>query len=154
MSMEIIPAATNNNIQAVISKSMVPDLGWLDRDQMKFKDQQREIQLFFKSNRVLKTNNRITVILAHLRGDVIDIYTQNKLDELDKELEIQDWDKFVKEIKTMFSNKTKAADAEQRIESFKQEKKNTADFIIEFKALVMKADTNKLYAIFLLKKNI
>jgi len=28
------------------------------------------------------------------------------------------------------------------------------DFIIEFEALAMKADTNKLHAIFLLKKNI
>ena len=37
---------------------------------------------------------------------------------------------------------------------FKQEKRNTADFIIEFEALATKADTDKLYAIFLLKKNI
>ena len=29
-----------------------------------------------------------------------------------------------------------------------------ADFMIEFNALAMKADTNELYAIFLLKKNI
>ena len=29
-----------------------------------------------------------------------------------------------------------------------------ADFIIEFEALAMKADTNELHAIFLLKKNI
>ena len=29
-----------------------------------------------------------------------------------------------------------------------------ADFMIEFKVLAMKADTNKLYTIFLLKKNI
>ena len=48
----------------------------------------------------------------------------------------------------------KAADAEWRIEFFKQGKQNTADFIIEFKALAMKTDTNKLHGIFLLKKNI
>ena len=35
---------------------------------------------------------------------------------------------------------------------FKQGKQNTADFIIEFEALAMKANTDKLYAIFLLKK--
>ena len=52
----------------------------------------------------------------------------------------------------MFSNKTKVADAEWKIETFKQEKKNTADFMIEFDALAMKVDTNELYAIFLLKK--
>jgi len=53
-----------------------------------------------------------------------------------------------------FSDKTKVADAEWRIETFKQEKKNMADFIIEFKALAMKVDTDKLHAIFLLKKNV
>ena len=36
---------------------------------------------------------------------------------------------------------------------FKQGKKNTADFIIKFKALAMKEDTDELHAIFLLKKN-
>jgi len=59
----------------------------------------------------------------------------------------------VKEIKTMFSNKTKAADAEWKIEMFKQGKENTADFIIKFEVLAIKADKNELYAIFLLKKN-
>ena len=54
----------------------------------------------------------------------------------------------------MFSNKTKAADAEWKIETFKQGKKNTADFMIEFDILAMKANIDKLHAIFLLKKNI
>ena len=53
-----------------------------------------------------------------------------------------------------FSNKTKVIDAKWKIESFKQRKKNTADFMIEFNALAMKADTDELYAIFLLKKNV
>jgi len=53
-----------------------------------------------------------------------------------------------------FSDKTKAADAKWKIEMFKQGKRNTADFIIEFKALAMKADTDELHAIFLLKKNV
>ena len=54
----------------------------------------------------------------------------------------------------MFSDKMKAADAEWRIEFFKQGNKNTVDFIIEFKALAMKVDMDELYTIFLLKKNI
>ena len=49
-------------------------------------------------------------ILAHLREDVVGIYVQKKLDKLDEELGIQNWKDFVKEIKTTFSNKTKAAD--------------------------------------------
>ena len=93
------------------------------------------------------------MILACLRGGVAGIYAQKKLDELDEELRTQDWDNFVKEIKIMFSNKSKAADAEWKIETFKQGKRNTADFIVEFKALVMKADIDELHTIFLLKKN-
>ena len=54
----------------------------------------------------------------------------------------------------IFSNKMKAADAECKIETFKQGKKNIVDFIIEFKALAMKADTDELHTIFLLKKNV
>ena len=45
------------------------------------------MRLFLKSNRVIEINNRITVILACLRGGVVGIYAQKKLDELDKETE-------------------------------------------------------------------
>ena len=82
------------------------------------------------------------------------IYAQKKLDELDEELGTQDWKEFIKEIKMTFSDKTKATDAEWKIETFQQGKKNTADFMIEFKALAMKADTDELHTIFLLKKNV
>ena len=78
--------------------------------------------MFLKSNRVIETNNRITAILACLRGGVAGIYIQKKLDELDKEIGTQNWDNFVKDIKTTFSNKIKTANAKWRIESFKQEK--------------------------------
>jgi len=47
----------------------------------------------------------------------------------------------------------KAANAKWKIETFKQGKKNTVDFMIKFNVLAMKADTDKLHAIFLLKKN-
>ena len=133
---------------------MVPDPGWFDGNQTKFEDWWRGIRLFLKSNRVMETNNRITAILARLREGVAGIYAQQKLDKLDEELGTQDWNDFMKELKTTFSDKTKAADAEWRIETFKQEKKNTVDFIIEFEALAMKVDTDELHAIFPLKKNI
>jgi len=45
------------------------------------------MRLFLKSNRVIETNNRIIEILACLRGGVAGIYTQKKLNELNKELE-------------------------------------------------------------------
>ena len=151
MSVALVLAMTNNNKQAVISKNIVPDLGQFDEDRTKFKDWWRKIQLFLKSNRVIETNNRIIVILAHLRGSVAGIYAQRKLDKLNEELGTQDQKEFIKEIKTMFSNKTKAADAEQK---FKQGKWNIADFIIEFEALAMKTNIDELHVIFLLKKNI
>jgi len=94
------------------------------------------------------------VILAHLREGIVSIYTQRKLDELDEELGTQDWEDFIKEIKTTFSDKTKTADTEWKIESFKQGKKNTVDFIIKFNILAIKADTDELHTIFLLKKNV
>jgi len=59
----------------------------------------------------METDHRITVILARLKGGVAEIYIQKKLNELDKEIGTQDWDDFVKEIKTKFSDKTKTADA-------------------------------------------
>jgi len=66
---------------------MVPDPEWFNRDRIKFKDWWKGMRLFLKSNRVIETNNRITVILACLRGGVVGIYAQKKLDELDKETE-------------------------------------------------------------------
>ena len=109
------------------------------------------MRLFLKSNRVMETSDRITAILACLRGDIAGIYAQRKLNGLNKELGTQNWKDFVKEIKTTFSDKMKIVNAKWKIESFKQKKKNTVDLMIEFDALVMKADTDKLHAIFLLK---
>ena len=77
--------ANNKNIQAGMLKNMIPDLGWFDGDQTKFEDWWRGIRLFLKSNMVMETDDRITAILAHLRGGVVGIYAQRKLDELDKE---------------------------------------------------------------------
>ena len=54
----------------------------------------------------------------------------------------------------MFSDKMKVADAKWKIVSFKQGKRNTADFMIEFDTLAMKANIDELHAIFLLKKNV
>ena len=70
------------------------------------------MRLLLKSNQVIKTDDRVTVILACLRGSVAGIYAQKKLDGLDKQTGIQDWDEFIWEIKTIFSDKSKAADAE------------------------------------------
>ena len=146
-------APTINKL-AGMPRNMIPNPGQFDSDQTKFEDWWRRIRLFLKSNRVTEMDNRITVILACLRGGVVGIYAQKKLNELDEETDIQNWEEFVWEIKNIFSDKTKAVDAEWKIETFKQGKKNTTDFIIEFDALAIKVDTDELHIIFLLKKNI
>ena len=69
-------------------ENIILDPGCFDGDRTKFEDWWREIWLFLKSNRVMETDDRIMAILAHLRGGVASIYTQKKLDELDKELGI------------------------------------------------------------------
>ena len=107
-----LAVAMNKNIQTEMPKNIIQDPEWFDGDQTKFKDWWRGMRLFFKSNRVIETNDRITAILAHLKEGIADIYVQRKLDELDEETRTQDWEDFVQEIKTIFSNKTKAVNAE------------------------------------------
>ena len=58
-------------------------------------------------------------MLAQLRGGIAGIYTQKKIDKLEDTEDIQSWEEFVKEIKTAFSDKSKAADAKWKIETFK-----------------------------------
>jgi len=89
--MSSAPAAVgiSENVQAEMPKNIIPDPGWFDGDQTKFEDWWRGMRLFLKSNRVMETNNRITAILAYLRGGVAGIYMQRKLDELDEETRTQ-----------------------------------------------------------------
>jgi len=76
MSVAPAPAAVadGENVQIGLLKNMVPDPGWFNGDWTKFKDWWRGIRLFLKSNRVLETDDRITAILARLRGGVVGIY--------------------------------------------------------------------------------
>ena len=117
-----IAVEIGGNISAGLPKSMVLDPEWFDGDWSKFEDWWRGIRLFLKSNRVNGTDDKITAILARLRGGVVGIYAQKKLDEFDEDNNTQDWEEFVKEFKTTFSNKSKAVDAEWKIKTFKQGK--------------------------------
>ena len=38
MSITLVPVTMNNNTQAIMPKSMVPNLEWFDGDQTKFED--------------------------------------------------------------------------------------------------------------------
>ena len=115
MSTAPVPAVNNKNVPM---KNMVSDLEQFDKDRTKFEDWQREIRLFIKSNRVVVADNKITAVLAQLRGGMVEIYIQKKIDKLENTEDIQDWKEFVREIKTVFSDKNKAADVEWKIEMF------------------------------------
>lgn len=54
----------------------------------------------------------------------------------------------------MFSNKSKTTDAKYKIETFQQKNKHITDFMIEFEVFAIKAKTDDMHVIFLLKKNI
>ena len=54
----------------------------------------------------------------------------------------------------IISNKSKIADTKWKIKTFKQGKKHIVDFMIKFEVLAMKAETNNVYTILLLNKNI
>ena len=94
MSTVLVPIQESNR-QARIPQSMVPDPEWFDGNRMKFEDWQREIRLFLKSNKVMEADNRIITILAYLRGGIVGIYAQKKLNKLDKEIGTQDWEEFI-----------------------------------------------------------
>ena len=64
------------------------------------------------------TNDKITAVLAQLRGGIAGIYAQKKIDKLEDIEDTQDWKEFIKEIKTAFSDKSKAVDTEWKIETF------------------------------------
>ena len=114
-----------------MTKSMILDLKQFDSDQTKFKDQWRRIQLFLKSNRVIATDNKITAILAQLRGSVLGIYAQKKINQIEEKNKVQDQNNFV--IEKIYSG------LHDKVQSIGH-KTETDDIYI--------------YAIFLLKKNI
>ena len=58
-------------------------------------------------------------MLAWLRGGVAGIFAQRKIDKSEEIEDTQDWEEFVKEIKIAFSDKSKAADAEWKIKTYR-----------------------------------
>jgi len=74
ISIVSVPTQENNG-QARVSKNMVPNLEWFNGDKTKFEDWWRVMRLFLKSNRVMETDDRITVILAYLKEGIAGIYT-------------------------------------------------------------------------------
>jgi hypothetical protein len=62
------------------------------------------------------------------------------------------WEDFEATVTRSFSDEADGATAEWKIESFKQKKKHSANFLIKFEVLRLKSKTDDLYATFLLKR--
>jgi len=56
-------------------------------------------------------DNKITAVLAQLRGSIAEIDAQKKINELEDDEDTQDWKEFIKEIKIAFNDKSKTANA-------------------------------------------
>jgi len=57
-------------------------------------------------------------VLTQLREGIAGIYAQKKINKLENIEDTQDWEEFVREIKTAFSDKSKIVDVEWKIEIF------------------------------------
>jgi len=68
---------------------------------------------------VTEKNNKIIVVLAQLRGGISEIYTQDKINQMEEKEDSQNWNEFIREIKIIFSDKSKITDTECKIEPFR-----------------------------------
>jgi len=135
-------------------KSTVPEPGWFDGNRRGFEDWWRAMRLYLKANRITGAENKVTAVLSRFHGGTAGAFAQQKLDEIEEQDNTPSWDAFEAEIKLIYQDKTKEANAEWHIETFTQGRKHITDFLIEFMALVAKAQTDDQHAIFLLKKNV
>jgi len=135
-------------------KSMVLEPGWFDGNRKGFEDWWRAMKLYLRANRITGAEDKVTVVLSRFCGRTAGTFAQQKLDEIEEQDDTLSWDAFEAEIKLVYQNKTREANAEWCIETFTQGWKHITDFLIEFMALAAKAQTDDQYAIFLLKKNV
>ena len=135
-------------------KSIVLEPGWFNRDRKTFEDQWRAMKLYLRANKVTDTNEKIITILERFYGGTTGAFAQQKLDKIEQDDDTLSQDAFEVELQLVYNDKTKEVNAKWCIKIFTQGKKHIADFLIEFMALVSKAQTDDQHVIFLLKKNI
>ena len=141
-------------LQAVMPKNMVLDLKWFDENWMIFENWWREIQSFLKSNKIIVTEDKITISLTQ-RKHCRDICIERKLMRWKKKKIFRIGIDLLKK-----SRQHSATRVRQQIPNGKssyldkKRKKHITKFMIKFEVLAIKAETNNMHAIFLLKKNI
>ena len=97
-------------------KSTVPEPGWFDGNRKGFKDWWRAMRLYLKANRITGAEDKVTAVLSRFRRGTAGAFAQQKLDEIEEQDDTPSWDAFKAEIKLIYQDKTREANAEWHIE--------------------------------------
>jgi hypothetical protein len=112
------------------------------------------MQLHLKLNKVTNPDDKIIIITSKMRGGVAGFHTQHWQDKMIQTDDTADWDKFKKELETMFSLGDRTEIARSQIKEFKQGGQHINNFIIKFGVLKETAKIDDQHAIFLLKQHV
>src|SRR5262249_55618993 len=150
---EMAPSTSTVAKTTKTDDAKVPEPGFFDGTRDKFDDWWRSIVFYLKYHKIQEADRKIITIISRLRGGMAGAFAQTWADKLESDDDDQDWEEFRKLFKRTFSDEGRKTNAEHQIEEFKQGKRATADFLIEFEVLKTRAETDNAHAIFLLKKH-
>ncbi|EKM73653.1 hypothetical protein AGABI1DRAFT_134336 [Agaricus bisporus var. burnettii JB137-S8] len=145
-------AAVTVSAQTDVLKSLIPNPKDFGGNREEFSEWWRSMTLFLKYNKVTDTDQKIIATIVRLKGPIPSYFAEVWTEKIASEITYT-WDTFEEEIKTSFGKGNEKDIAEEKIESLKQGKKNTMDFLVEFTALMYKAKIDDQHAIFLLKRH-
>ncbi|EKM73537.1 hypothetical protein AGABI1DRAFT_96237 [Agaricus bisporus var. burnettii JB137-S8] len=145
-------AAVTVSAQTDVLKSLIPNPKDFGGNREEFSEWWRSMTLFLKYNKVTDTDQKIIATIVRLKGQIPSYFAEVWTEKIASEITYT-WDTFEEEIKTSFGKGNEKDIAEEKIESLKQGKKNTMDFLVEFTALMYKAKIDDQHAIFLLKRH-
>jgi len=70
------------------------------------------MRLYLKANRIIGAKDKITAVLSRFRGGTAGAFAQQKLNEIKEQDDTPSWDAFEAEIKLIYQDKTRKANAE------------------------------------------
>ncbi|EKM73196.1 hypothetical protein AGABI1DRAFT_135377, partial [Agaricus bisporus var. burnettii JB137-S8] len=127
-------AAVTVSAQTDVLKSLIPNPKDFGGNREEFSEWWRSMTLFLKYNKVTDTDQKIIATIVRLKGQIPSYFAEVWTEKIASEITYT-WDTFEEEIKTSFGKGNEKDIAEEKIESLKQGKKNTMDFLVEFTAL-------------------
>jgi len=70
------------------------------------------MKLYLRANRITGAKDKVTAVLSRFCGGTAGVFAQQKLDEIDEQDNTPSWDAFEAEIKLVYQDKTRKANAE------------------------------------------